>query len=109
MHLLCCFAAAAGRKPHFVLSVREYLTLNVVTISPSGSGRKGTAAGMAKTIWREIDEMFADMNIISGLNSGAGLLYEMRDPSGKKDKKGEPIDHGVTDKRRLFIESEFAS
>ena len=60
-------------------------------------------------IWRAIDEQFTDENVGGGLNSGAGLLHHLRDPSKREDKKGEPIDPGQTDKRQVFYEEELAS
>jgi hypothetical protein len=58
---------------------------------------------------------WAGNRIASGLSSGEGVIYEVRDPvtGQEKDKKsGETnevvTDPGVTDKRLLLFESEFA-
>jgi hypothetical protein len=52
--------------------------------------------------------------VASGLSSGEGLICEVRDPVTRleTDKTGavreEVVDHGVSDKRLLVVESEFA-
>src|SRR5262249_33688502 len=55
----------------------------------------------------------------SGLSSGEGLIWEVRDPITKRERvkeKGQPVrfeeveaDPGVTDKRLLVFEPEFAN
>jgi hypothetical protein len=111
MHLLAFFGVAIGRGPHFVLSAtRVYLNLFVGLIGISGFSRKGTAGHVATEIWRKVDPAFVQENITDGLNSGAGLLYHLRDESTKLGPKGNPIhDPGVTDKRRIFLEEEYSS
>jgi hypothetical protein len=111
MHLLGFFGAAVGRSPHFVISAtRIYMNIFMGLIGPSGYSRKGTAGFVAKAIWQKVDPLFARDNITDGLNSGAGLLYHLRDASTKLGKNGQPIsDPGVTDKRRVFLEEEYSS
>jgi hypothetical protein len=111
LHLLAFFGVAVGRGPHFIISgSRHYLNLFVALIGISGRGRKGTAADIARQIWRRIDADFVDHNITNGLNSGSGLLTDLRDPSTTKGKKGEPIvDEGVTDKRRVYLQPELSA
>jgi hypothetical protein len=111
LHLMAFFGNAAGRNPHLVVSAtRHYLNLFIGLIGSSGFGRKGTAGYVAKAIWRKVDPDFVDGNIIDGLNSGAGLLLHLRDPAKRPGKKGETVeDPGVTDKRRVFLESELSS
>ena len=111
LHLMSYFGVWVGRNPHFVVSAhRHYLNLFIGIIGPSGVGRKGTASDVATEIWRKIDPVFTDDKIMGGLNSGAGLLYHLRDGSQKSGKNGksEP-DDGVTDKRHVFLEPELAS
>ena len=57
--------------------------------------------------------------MLSGLSSGEGLIWAVRDPIEKREgvrKKGRTVgyetvtaDHGVSDKRALIIETEFLS
>lgn len=57
-----------------------------------------------------IDADWVKRCIRSGLSSGEGLIHFVRDPVEKANQKGEfeVIDEGVTDKRLLVIEGEFA-
>jgi putative DNA primase/helicase len=48
-------------------------------------------------------------NVASGLSSGEGLIYHVRDPKFGDDDPTVVIDAGVTDKRLLWIESDFSS
>ena len=60
----------------------------------------------------DADLQWAQERIQSGLSSGEGLIFSVRDPIMKWDKsEGEYVeaDHGVEDKRLLLIESELAS
>lgn len=109
MHLLAFFAGIIGRGAHIVIDTPVYLNIYVALVGITGKGRKGTAGRCAMAIWREIDEKFTDENIGGGLNSGAGLLYHLRDPSPKENNKGQPIDEGVADKRAVFLEEELAA
>jgi Protein of unknown function (DUF3987) len=110
MHLLAFFGGTIGRGPHFVISAtRHYLNLFVGLIGISGWSRKGTAGDVAKAIWHQVEPSFVDENIIDGLNSGAGLLYQLRDASIRHHKSGPVPDEGVSDKRRVFLEEEFGA
>jgi hypothetical protein len=111
IHLLVFFGASIGRGPHFVISgTRHRLNLFEALVGVTGSSRKGTAGDVARTTWSMIDPDFERENIIDGLNSGAGLLINIRDASVRRDKNGKPIaDEGVTDKRRAFLEDELGT
>jgi hypothetical protein len=111
LHLVVFFGVAVGRGPYFIISgSRHHLNLFVALIGISGRGRKGTAADLARQIWRKIDAPFVDHNITNGLNSGSGLLADLRDPSITKGKKGESIvDEGVADKRRVYLQPELST
>jgi hypothetical protein len=102
-----------------VEATRHHCNLNVVTVGESSKARKGTGNGQAHRLFRLFDERFNE-RIQSGLSSGEGLIAAVRDPVEKvktiKGKKGEPDrqeivieDAGVTDKRILVLEPEFAS
>jgi hypothetical protein len=57
--------------------------------------------------------------VLSGLSSGEGVIWQVRDPIAKRERikeRGEPVhyetieaDPGVSDKRLLIVEPEFAS
>jgi hypothetical protein len=95
------FGAAAGRDVHYpVEATRHHLNEYAILIGPSGKGRKGSAWDHVEALVSETDSGFAERCISSGLASGEGLIFEVRDPA--------PGDSGASDKRRLIIEPEFA-
>jgi hypothetical protein len=101
VQFLACFGAAAGRNIHYAVeATRHSLNEFVILVGPSGKGRKGSAWDHVEALLSELDRQFAERCVSSGLSSGEGLIYDVRDPAGS--------DSGAQDKRRLIIESEFA-
>jgi hypothetical protein len=111
LHLLVFFGVAVGRGPHFITgATHHFLSLFVGLVGPTGIGRKGSAADVAIEIWKKVDPEFAKEKIRGGLNSGAGLLYHLRDGTERRGKNGKSeCDEGVSDKRHVFLESELSS
>lgn len=73
--------------------------LNAVIVGATSKGRKGSAwRPLERLLWR-LEPAFSD-RIAEGLSSGEGLVNEVRDGRGE--------DPGITDKRLLVVESEFA-
>ena len=122
--LLAQFLVAAGsvigRGPHFTVEAdRHHSNEFVVLVGESSRGRKGTSWGQVIRVVRAVDPEWADQRQQGGLSSGEGLIWAVRDPiigrSIVKDK-GHVIgveeyedDPGVSDKRLLVFEPEFAS
>ncbi len=101
IQFLVAFGAAAGRNVHYpVEASRHHLNEYAILIGPSGKGRKGSAWDHVEALIKHTDSTFAERCISSGLASGEGLIFEVRDPT-----QG---DAGSSDKRRLIIEAEFA-
>jgi hypothetical protein len=101
IQFLVCFGAAAGRGAHYAVeATRHSLNEFAILVGPSGKGRKGSAWDHVEALLSELDQGFAERCISSGLSSGEGLIFEVRDPSAG--------DSGAHDKRRLIVESEFA-
>ena len=95
---------------------RHYPNLFAVIAGQSAMARKGTAWQVASILGSLVDEDWAHRNIHPfGGSSGEGLIYHVRDKVEKTttDKDGvETViiaDEGVSDKRMLCYESEFAS
>ncbi|MDA0591221.1 MAG: hypothetical protein O2820_10250 [Planctomycetota bacterium] len=102
MHFLTIFSGMAGRERYYPVSgTCHHARLFSVAVGGTASGRKGTALDCVLHVLRMVDEGFCEDNIVSGLTSGAGLLWHVRDP-----KEGDD-DGGVIDKRLVVIESEF--
>ncbi len=117
---LVMFSSAAGRGPHTTVGyARHGINLNVVQVGQSAKARKGTAAAGPRRIMADADPTWASTRILSGLSSGEGLIWAVRDPIEKIEplKEGKQvtgyqsivIDQGVEDKRLLVMEEEFAS
>lgn len=117
--LLAAFGSAVGRSPHYrVEGDRHHANLFVAIVGDSSKGRKGTSWGRIKDLMTRTDEAWAS-RIISGLSSGEGLTWQVRDPitSHEPVKQGGRVvdyqdvvtDPGVTDKRLMVVEGEMAS
>lgn len=98
---LVAFGTAAGRRVHYqVEASRHHLNEFVILVGPSGKGRKGASWDHVEAILTGVDAAFMSRCVASGLSSGEGLIWEVRDPNGE--------DAGASDKRRLILEPEFA-
>ena len=106
-----------GRSAFFqVNGTRHHTNLFVATVGRTGSGRKGTALDIVKLLMRACDEEWTSTRIMSGLISGEGLIWEVRDPIRRREtvkEKGKvaryeevEVDPGVTDKRLMIVEPE---
>ena len=103
---------AIGREPYYqVESDKHHSNLNCVLVGASSKARKGTSMGRSRAVLRVADEPWADNRIKGGLSSGEGLINEVRDAVEKydsKEKRLEVVDAGVSDKRLMIVEPEFA-
>jgi hypothetical protein len=119
IQLLVASGNAIGRGPYFgVEASRHYPNLNVVLVGQTAKGRKGTSWEHVRRLMTQADEVWASSRIQSGLSSGEGLIWSVRDAiSGKEPvrEKGKIVgyqdvvtDEGIADKRLLVTEPEFA-
>lgn len=118
---LVAFGNLIGRGPHFMAEAdRHALNLFVALVGESSKGRKGTSWAHIRALFGECDDEWSSGCIRSGLSSGEGLIWTVRDPirkmvprkdrgrfTGEYDEVVE--DNGVADKRLLVFETEFAS
>jgi hypothetical protein len=106
---LVAFGNACGNGPNYVVEAdRHHTNLFAVCVGESGHGRKGVSLGRALALF---PEEFVKNNISQGLSSGEGLIFAVRDQTTKfnaKDEVLEIIDPGVSDKRLLVTETEYA-
>jgi hypothetical protein len=84
---------------------------SVLVGGTGGLGRKGTSFADVRAFFHQVEPIFVRERITTGLSSGEGFLMEVRDQITKTDEKGVAtiIDKGVTDKRTLWFEAEFAN
>lgn len=119
IQLLVGFGNIIGRKAHFkVEAARHFLNLFAVIVGASAKGRKGTSWNMIFDLFFRVVEDWARNCIQSGLSSGEGLIWAVRDAieaqraiTEKGRVKGYEnviTDKGISDKRLLIQESEFA-
>lgn len=112
---LVAFGNMAGRNAFYrVEASRHYPNLFAVMVGQSARARKGTSWQRAlRVLERGGDQGWCAKRIVSGLSSGEGLIWEVRDAITRRPRKGgeeeTEIDPGVEDKRVLVIEEEFAS
>lgn len=119
VHLLCAFSNIIGHSAHWRMEkTRHFLNLFVVLVGDTSRGRKGTSRSTLDYMFAQIDESWRAARVMSGLCSGQGLIWNVRDPiteSKPVKEKGRVIkyedvviDKGESDKRLLIVEEEFA-
>ncbi len=99
-HILAGFGNLIGPVPHFRVEFDHHsLRINPVLVGQTSKGRKGQSWSTPRYMLSEVDPTWKDC-ITSGLSSGEGLIYAVRDP-GQDDP-------GASDKRLFVVEQEFA-
>ncbi|MCA1699669.1 MAG: hypothetical protein LC790_12520, partial [Actinobacteria bacterium] len=99
--LLVAFGAAVGRGAWFAVeATRHHANEFVVLVGDSSRARKGSSWDHVHRLIGAADPAIT-ARILTGLSSGEGLIWAVRDPHGQ--------DPGTADRRLLVIEPEFAS
>jgi hypothetical protein len=122
IQLLVGWGNLIGRGAHFSINADQHFTnLFCCIVGRTSKARKGLGLGVAGWVLHQLDQAWFEQNICSGLSSGEGLIWMVRDPSIKSravrgNKKCYPgqresyvEDEGVADKRILVAETEFGS
>src|SRR5262249_42743175 len=120
VQILVSFANAIGRNACFrVEGDWHFLNLFAALVGETAKGRKGTSWGRVRWVLERIDSMCVDKRVLSGLSSGEGLIWNVRDPIMAREKVKEnnrvtgvqeyEADPGEADKRLLVYEPEFAN
>jgi len=110
IQLLIAAGNAIGRSAHArVEGDTHYCNLFGCIVGKSGHGRKGTSWGRGRQMMEMGDAEWRKNCIASGMSSGEGLIYRVRDSKMAENADGEPdiVDPGIFDKRLLVIETEF--
>ncbi len=99
--LLVSFGAAVGRGAYFqVEATRHHGNEFMCLVGDSSRARKGSSWDHVRRLILGADPSL-DQRVLTGLSSGEGLIWAVRDPSSQ--------DPGIPDQRLLVIEPEFAS
>lgn len=109
---LLYFGNCAGRTSYMPVEASKHgPNINLVLVGNTAGGRKGTSEAHVRRVFWDADAEWASTRIQSGLSSGEGLIYAVRDRVIRRDPSGadEIVDPGVDDKRLLAVESEFSS
>ncbi|MFZ0520076.1 MAG: bifunctional DNA primase/polymerase [Candidatus Acidiferrales bacterium] len=121
VQLLVSFGNAVGRAAHFSIgAAKHYTNLFVVLVGLTAKSRKGTSWSENERLLRDADVIWASRCLLyGGLASGEGLIWAVRDPveksmapprGSKQDQDvTKVVDKGITEKRRLVLETEFSS
>jgi Protein of unknown function (DUF3987) len=119
---LTAYGNIIGDAAHFVAGGRKHpARIFAVVVGATGKGRKGTSLAPVRLLFKAINPEWEKDHILSGLSSGEGLIYAVRDEETKKvpitEGKGsekeivgydiEIVSEGISDKRMLVIEEEF--
>lgn len=114
---LVVFGSLIGRTAHFMAeSTPHYCNLFAVLVGVSSKGRKGSSYAHIGGLAKALD---ASWQPVSGLSSGEGLIWHVRDAihgerplrgAGRLGDETERFleDRGVEDKRLCVVEPEFS-
>lgn len=119
VHVLTAVGNLIGSGPHArVQHDRHPARLNVALVGRTAKARKGLAWSTPRHMLAQVDEPWGRLRVKSGLSSGEGLIYKVRDareeqqPTKEKghvvDYQRVVVDEGEQDKRLLVIEPELA-
>lgn len=80
LQLLTAFGNAIGRGPHKLIESDEHApNVFVAMVGRTSKARKGTSFGRIRPLMRTVDADWEGRRILSGLNSGEGLVWQVRD------------------------------
>lgn len=109
--LLASLGNALGQGAYYkVGATLHHLKLFVALVGETSKARKGTSWDPVRELLYEVDPAWIENRVVSGLSSGEGVIYAVRDPFYGKNRQGEEIvlDEGEPDKRLMVLESELA-
>lgn len=110
VQFLVAVGNAIGDAPYYQVEGDKHRgKLFLVTSGTTAKGRKGTALGRIRQIMKIADPDWESGNIQSGLSSGEGIIFHVRDPVTKANNDGTEGEIGVGDKRLMLVIEEFVS
>jgi hypothetical protein len=110
VNILVMFGNVIGPNAHFrVEFTKHFLRFFVALVGRTAKGRKGQSFSTPQHTFNQIDPDWVKECITSGLSSGEGLIFQVRDPRySLKDGEEVLVDKGAADKRLLLVEGELA-
>jgi len=120
VQFLAAFGNAFGRSAYMHAGgSKHYPNLFVCLVGKSSKARKGTAWAVVRNAFECLDPQWLEERVLSGLSSGEGVIWAVRDPIYKAvRKKGTGnhtstteealVDPGIDDKRLFVAETEFS-
>ena len=118
LNFLVAFGAMAGRGPYTIAgNARHGINLFAVLTGATSGGRKGTSWAAVGSLFQQVDSDFMKDKTPGGLSTGEGLIWAIRDPIYRPQKRGKGSNPdgelemeldipGIDDKRLLLIETE---
>jgi hypothetical protein len=116
---LVAFGSVVGRSAHFRVEADYHHTNEfALLVGRTSKARKGTSWGRVRWSLEQVDEQWMNNRVVSGVSSGEGVIWAVRDPIQTRERlreKGEvryedvEKDPGIADKRLLIYEPEFAN
>ncbi|MHB8421662.1 MAG: hypothetical protein ACYDAM_02665 [Leptospirales bacterium] len=86
--VLVTFGVACGRGPHLMIDGSQHgVNEDLVLVGESAKARKGTSWKRTRETLAHADSEFFKEHIKTGLSSGEGLIYQVRDPVETFDSK----------------------
>jgi hypothetical protein len=108
---LVMFGNTVNAGPHFLVEhTKHCVRLFVTLVGKTAKGRKGQSLSTARYLFDHIDQDWTRNRIASGLSSGEGLIFQVRDARFELNKDGKQVlvDQGEADKRFFLIEEELS-
>lgn len=119
LSFLSGFGAALGPGAYCQVGLERHpLRIWAVLVGATAKGRKGSSLAPVRAILEHADPDFVQSRILSGLSTGEGVIWAVRDPLYGREKvkdSGETCyqevltDPGVEDKRLWVVEEELSS
>jgi hypothetical protein len=120
IQVLVAFGNVISRAAFFSVEAdRHHGNEFAVLVGRTSKARKGTSWGHMFRLYREAEEQWATECVQTGASSGEGIIWAVRDPIVKRERikeRGQPVryeeveaDPGISDKRLLVYEPEFAN
>jgi len=117
---LVAFGNVIGRSACFrVEADLHFCNLFAALVGVTSKARKGTSWGHVKSLLGRVDSEWTCGRVLTGLSSGEGVIWAVRDPltrhaqadgnQGGPHSQSVTDDYGISDKRSLVLEAEFAS